>query len=109
MTKEEFNQKMQEITDNLTDQGKVTASLTELYNGFEQVFDSNTNLTSENEKLKDDNKKLQDYNMDLFRQVGKQNKEIEDENNKKFNKGEEDDETPKLKYEDLFNEKGEFK
>lgn len=110
MTKEEFLAKSVELTNYLNDQGKVTATLTELYNEFEKVVDSNEVLTQEKETLTNKNKELKEYNMDLFMKIGDQEKKQEKELNNSFNKEvpEDKEEEPKLKYEDLFNEKGDF-
>lgn len=105
MTKEEFTNKIQEITDNLSDQGKVTATLTELYTEYEKVFDENENNKTLNETLTSKNQELKDYNLELFMKVGKQ----DSSDNKTSSSAQDDKDEPKLKFEDLFNEKGEFK
>lgn len=107
MTKEEFTQKIQEITENLSDQGKVTSTLTELYTEYEKIFDENESTKTLNETLTTKNQELKDYNLELFMKVGKQDK---GDNNTSLNEnGGGDDKEPTLKFEDLFNEKGEFK
>lgn len=107
MTKEEFNQKIKEITENLSDQGKVTATLTELYQEYEKVFDEKGQLSTLNETLTSKNDELKNYNMELFMKVGKQEKD-EEKGKDSLKDKQEGKEEPKLKYEDLFNEKGEF-
>lgn len=108
MTKEEFTQKIQEITDNLSDQGKVTSVLTELYSEYEKVFDENENTKTLNDTLTTKNQELKEYNLELFMKVGKQ--EDTTKTNTSLNEnGEGDGKEPTLKFEDLFNEKGEFK
>ena len=107
MTKEEFNQKIQEITSNLEDQGKVTAALTELSQEYEKVITNNDNLTTLNDEFKTKNQELKDYNMKLFMQVTTDNKTNEKGNSSLD--APDDKEEPKLKYEDLFDEKGDFK
>jgi hypothetical protein len=112
MTKEEFLAKTKEISSNLNDQAKVNSLLTGLYEEYEKTFDSNTQLTSVNETLTTKNQELKEFNMDLFMKLGKQEKDQnnqENNNSFKMDEGEEDKEKPKLKYEDLFNEKGELK
>lgn len=106
MTKEEFTQKVQEITSNLEDQGKVTSLLTELTKEYENVFDDKTNLTTMNETLTTKNQELKDYNMKLFMQVTTDNK-TSDNNLPLDPPGNKEED--KLKFEDLFDEKGEFK
>lgn len=106
MTKEEFTQKVQEITSNLEDQGKVTSLLTELTKEYENVFDDKTNLTTMNETLTTKNQELKDYNMKLFMQVTTDGKPSD--NNTSLETPD-DKEENKLKFEDLFDEKGEFK
>lgn len=107
MNLEDFLKKTQEITNNLSDQGFVTKELTEIYDEYKKVYEEKDQFSKINETLTNDNKKLKDYNLELFMQVGTQNKNIENEN--KNIPGEKDPEENKLSYDDLFNEKGEFK
>lgn len=72
--------------------------ITQITDGVNGVFDQNDTLTASENKLKEDNEKLQEYNMKLFLRVGGQTKTPEPEEKS----GE------PLKYEDLFNEKGDL-
>ena len=75
--------------------------LTEITDDLGSVYDANDVLTEANTKFATDNKKLQEYNMQLYLKLGSQTKQ-EDTVVKT-------EEKPKLKYEDLFNDKGELK
>lgn len=105
MTKEEFKLAMEDITNNLSDQGKVTSTLANLYNNYETIYDEKETISTLNKDLKKENADLKAYNFDLFRQVGQQNKEMENTSSKEL----QDDKEEVLSYEDLFNEKGELK
>lgn len=71
------------------------------------LFDSNADLTSQIEALTNKNNELTAANMDLFLQVGANKSSAE---RKKDQTGiENPDEPQKLKYEDLFDEKGGLK
>lgn len=97
MTREEMLQKLTEIG-TCEDDAQRRAMLTEVTEGVNGVFDSNDNLTKSNSDFEAKNKKLQEYNMELFLKVGGQQKK--------------DDPKPQgepLKYENLFNEKGDIK
>lgn len=98
MTRDELLQLLQDIG-TCEDAADRRAKLTQAVDAVNGVFDSNDTLTAANTKFETDNKKLQEYNMQLFLKVGGQKKEPE-------NKGTETKED--LKYENLFNEKGEL-
>ena len=82
------------------DAAQRRALLTQVTDAVNGVYDTNDTLTASNAKFDEDNKKLQEYNMQLFLRVGGQKKQTEPEEEKK---------TEPLKYENLFNEKGELK
>lgn len=75
--------------------------LTEITDDLGSVYDANDVLTEANTKYATDNKKLQDYNMQLYLKLGSQTKAEETVVKT--------EETPRLKFEDLFNDKGELK
>lgn len=99
MTREEMLAKLSEIG-TCADDAQRRAMITEVTDGVNGIFDSNDTLTQANTKYEADNKKLQEYNMQLFLKVGGQTK-----------KPDEDTKPPEepLKYENLFNEKGDLK
>lgn len=99
-TKEEFNNAISEIG-SLDDIAKVRASLVELQNNITGVFDENSQLSERADKLTTDIAEIRDVNNRLFLQIT-ENKKPEDTK---------DSEPPEqnLKYEDLFNDKGELK
>lgn len=99
MTRDELLQKLTEIgtTDDAAQRRQMITEVTDEVKG---VYDSNETLTTANTKYEADNKKLQEYNMQLFLKVGGQQKQKEPEEKKP---------TEELKYENLFDEKGEIK
>ena len=101
MTREELLQLLQDIG-TCEDAAERRAKLTQVTEAVTGVYDSNDTLTAANTKFEADNKKLQEYNMQLFLKVGSQGKTDPVDKT-----GEE--KTENLKYEDLFDEKGEIK
>lgn len=97
MTREEILQSLTEIG-TLEDGAERRSRITSITDELNTVFDSNETLTASNTKLEEDKKKLQEYNMELYLKVGSQGKKREPEHK-----------TEELKYENLFNEKGELK
>lgn len=97
MNKEEYAQKLLELA-SIEDAAERRMKITELTDEANAIFDNQDKLTQANSKFEADNKKLQEYNMQLFLRVGE----------KKQPKEEEHHEQP-LKYENLFNEKGDLK
>ena len=83
------------------DDAERRKQLLELQAEISSVYDDHSKLTESNNKLTADNKKLQEYNMQLFLSVGRPA-----QNSTPDGKGEED--ISNLKYENLFNEKGEL-
>lgn len=100
MTREELLNKLNELG-TIDDGAQRRQIVTELSDEVKLVYDSNETLTASNSKFEADNKKLQEYNMQLFLRVGSQQQKPQVE--------EETPETENLKYEDLFNEKGDLK
>ena len=96
----------EQISSRLTDLGTIEdgaerrAILTEVSEAVKGLYDTNQTLKTEKEKLDADNKRLQEYNMQLFLKVGGQTKQEPEPS---------EPQTEDLKYEDLFNEKGEIK
>lgn len=83
------------------DEAERRVLLTEITEELGSVYDAHDVLTEANTKFAADNKKLQEYNMQLYLKLGSQTKQED--------KGFQVEETKRLKYEDLFNEKGELK
>ena len=103
MTKAEFNAAVKSILDNLSDQAAASESLTKLYDAFSEVSANNEQLNSTNTQLETDNENLRKANLRLFSRLGEQN--LSDKEKEK----EKEEETKPMKFEDLFNEKGELK
>lgn len=80
--------------------------LDNLRNGVQPDYDKIAELEEANKQLSEKNDKLSKANMDLFLQIPSKKSEENNDNNV-GNQGTE--EPTKLKYEDLFNEKGELK
>lgn len=97
MTREEYAQKLLDLA-SIEDAAERRMKVTELQDEANAIFDTQDKLTGANTKLSEDNKKLQEYNMQLFLRVGE----------KKAPKEEEEKQENNLKYENLFNEKGEL-
>lgn len=98
MTKEEFQNIIKEIG-TCEDEAQRREMLTSLEENTSPIFDSVDELTSRNTSLTEDNESLRSANMKLFLRVGGRTQEDvrHDEHN---------EEPKKLKFEDLFNEKG---
>ena len=79
----------------------VRVALVEMDEAISKDYDSQDQLVTDNEKYKNDNESLRAANMKLFLHVGSKTEPGKD--NLPGKKEEE------LKYEDLFNEKGELK
>ena len=100
MDKAQFLSKIQEIG-TCEDDAQRRALLAEVNDGISEVFDNVDSLTETNNSLTANNETLREANMQLFLRVGE--------------KKDPEDLTPPgggsepLKYENLFNEKGELK
>ena len=105
MKKQDFITRINEIG-TCEDMAQVRQLLAELSPEVESDYDSIATLTDEVTQLKEDNESLRGYNMKLFLQVSEKKTP---EDIKKSNTGIDEVETPDLKYDDLFNEKGELK
>ncbi|MBQ2175006.1 MAG: hypothetical protein II453_08070 [Alphaproteobacteria bacterium] len=103
MDKQEYTSKIMEIKKltHETDDGKIADLLSELSDGYGELSANFDDISLKNEKLSHDNESLRDTNMRLFLRVGQVN-----------NGGDnhvDEEQSPKRKFEDLFNEKGELK
>lgn len=96
MTKEEFITKCQEILTNSGDMGKISSTLDELRDGFNESVTQSEILTKANAELTEKNANLQQANMNLFLKCGTENVEKSVENKEKAD------------FDNLFNEKGEL-
>lgn len=96
---------LQTVTDlgTITDEAERRARLTALSDDLRELYDSHDTLTASNTQLEGDNKKLQEYNMQLFLRVGNPDK---GKPNPEPGPGKEGE---GLKYENLFDDKGELK
>ena len=96
MTKEEFITKCQEILTNSGDMGKISNTLDELRDGFNESITQSQILTKANAELTEKNANLQQANMNLFLKCGVESVEKSVENKEKAD------------FDKLFNEKGEL-
>lgn len=101
MKKAEFIQAIQNIGQ-VEDIAQIRTQLAELQNNVCADYDERDNAIVERDAFKTDNETLRNANMKLFLQVGNQNPKNDDK-----------DKTPpdenNLKYEDLFDDKGDIK
>lgn len=97
MTREELLNSITELG-TIEDPAERRSKIVGISNEINSVFDNNESLTASNTKLTEDKKKLQDYNMELYLQVGGKKEETPPAEPKK----------EELKYDNLFNEKGEL-
>lgn len=90
----------------LEDMAQIRVKLTEVSDEISKIYDENDSLTTANTKFEQDNETLRQANMQLFLRVG------ESKSQKDINKnltGTSDEDKPKRKFEDLFDEKGMIK
>lgn len=83
----------------IEDAAERRSKITAIHDEVKGLFDTNETLTASNAQLEEDKRKLQDYNMELYLKVGGQ----------KEKKKEPPTQDKELKYENLFNDKGELK
>lgn len=57
------------------DQGQITALLTQLQDGYTNLFATHTETSKNNEVLSQENTKLKEYNLELFMRQGQRMKE----------------------------------
>lgn len=99
MNRDELLQSLTELG-TIEDAAERRSKIVAISGEINSVFDSNESLTASNTKLEEDKQKLQNYNMELYLQIG----------GKSPKKGDDpDSKTEDLKYENLFDEKGELK
>ena len=84
----------------IEDGATLRAKLTALTDDVTALYDEHDTLKASNGKLDADNKQLKEYNMQLFLRVGGQQQKKEPETKPQ---------SDELKYENLFDEKGELK
>lgn len=101
MDKVEFQRIIKEIG-TCEDEATRREMLTALDEQTSSIFDSVDQLTTQNKTLNEDNEALRSANMKLFLRVGGRTQED-------VKKDENHNEPEKLKFEDLFNEKGGLK
>lgn len=104
LTREEHTAKIQEIKTKIHDvdaDGSITGILAELSDDYGAILTDVANTNLQNEKLTKDNESLRDTNMRLFLRVGDENKPQADAKS--------EEQKQELKYENLFDEKGELK
>lgn len=101
MTLDEMLQRLTDIG-TAEDDASRRAIITEVSDEVRTVFGTVDTLTESKTKLETENKQLQGYNMDLYLKVQGQKKKSDPIQS-------EDDPNDNLKYENLFNEKGELK
>ena len=99
MTREELTQALTDIG-TVTDDAQRRQLVTQVTAAVNELHQANDTLTQSNTKFETDMAQLQKYNMELYLQVQGQ---------KKTDTIEKPEEKPVLKYEDLFDEKGEIK
>lgn len=107
MEREEHKKKLEEVLNNLQDQGKVTEILAELTQDYSELSANIETLNNTNKKLVDDAESLRNANMKLFLQIG--NTPQKEEEKPTPDPVPEVEEPKKLNFEDLFNEKGGLK
>lgn len=106
MTREEHKQAITQLMGMIASEHQADAStlLTNISDGFEQVFTSSENNANDVKKLTDDCENLRKANMKLFLRVGETEKEVHG----KVEQPETKSEDKPLPFSDLFNEKGEL-
>ena len=100
MNQEELLNRLTEIG-TCEDDAKRRTSITEISDEIRAIFGSNAELTTKNEELTANIKKVQEHNMQLYLKVQGQSAKSNDVG--------QEEKKPELKYENLFNEKGELK
>lgn len=103
MESEKLKKLVNDIITNLSDQSRVTDLLNQIQEDNDNSLNTMSTLNTENEKLKGDNENLRSVNMKFFLKLGEQKEKIE------TNTEQEQEQEQELKFEDLFNEKGELK
>lgn len=105
MNKEEYLAKLTEIGTCDDDVARRTL-LAELVDEGAKIYDDFDEVTASNKKYMEDNERIRAANMELFLQVGQKTDPATIQKNKT---GIDDKPEEKLKFEDLFDEKGGLK
>lgn len=105
MEKQDFLDKIQAIG-TCEDDVQRRTMLAELSDEGSKIYDDFAEVKASNEKYIEDNEKIRAANMELFLQVGKKKDQQDIKNNMTGIKEEPEE---KLKFEDLFDEKGGLK
>lgn len=100
MTRDELTQALTDIG-TATDDAQRRALLTQVTGAVNDLFQSNDTLTTANTAFEQQVQQLQGYNMELYLQVQGQKKQEP--------AGKKEEEQKPLKFEDLFDEKGDLK
>lgn len=100
MKPEQFTELTRSIVEANGDQGKITALLTQLQDGYSKLFATHASVTDTNEKLSGENDRLKEYNMNLFLQLGQQVTDT----NKSSSEREEKSRAETITCDDLFKE-----
>lgn len=100
MKKDEFLEVIKSIG-TCEDEAQRRTMLADLSQHMEDTFNEFETAATQNNQYKEDNEKLREANMKLFLQIGAKDKPEEAPVI--------EEEKPKLKFEDLFNEKGGLK
>lgn len=117
LEKEEFKNKINGIVEHIknNDMTNATSDLLTCIDDYNSGFDEleiektkNTNLTDSNKQLETKINSLKDVNMDLLLRVGTQQNSNQAGATPNINNSNQGEKKP-LKFEDLFNEKGELK
>lgn len=104
MNKEDFTNIMNDIKSKVSDDtGEISNLLSDLYDGFDGVFNERDTLKTNNTELKTTNETLKEQNMKLFLRVGQPT----NTNNKSDDSNASGNESD-LSYDNLFNEEGEL-
>lgn len=105
MKKDEFTAKIQEIGQ-CEDEATRRALLAELNQAAGEDYDSFAAATATAETLRTENEDLRRANLRLFKMVGEDDADGQDDNQEKDKDGKEE---KKLEFADLFDEKGKLK
>lgn len=106
MDKKEFLETLAKIGTS-EDETERRSLLADLNKEATTLFDNNATLTTQNKALSDDNENIRAANMKLFLQIGANKTEQQRQLDQTGHQKEEPEKV--MKYEDLFDEKGELK
>lgn len=110
MLKEQYEDILNNITKNLSDQGQVTKLLNELREDYEKQLNDLEKFKNSNEDLLSKNENLRASNMQLFLKLGaKKEEDNKPDEKEETNENNENDEKDKKSFENLFDENGGLK